>query len=207
MIKSMPRMKPRPSSLLAGPETSYRSGGHRTDVRTCRLRRGEAAECDRQQHGGAARPGGSDLGLGGCRRAGHAGAPGLRRGRGAGSDQGRPGWELARRTRAPPGRRPLFAGDQRTRVDRRDVRRGVAVLGAVQHGVAGDGGGRGGDGDFRGVLPGHPPVHVPRVAAGSPLPDTAAQWQTSSPQTIATFSAVCYYFGRELHAALEVPVG
>ena len=49
--------------------------------------------------------------------------------------------------------------------------------------------------------------HVPRVAAGSPLPDTAAQWQTSSPQTIATFSAVCYYFGRELHAALEVPVG
>ena len=49
--------------------------------------------------------------------------------------------------------------------------------------------------------------HVPKVAAGSPLPDVAADWQVSSPETIATFSAVCYYFGRELHSELDVPVG
>lgn len=49
--------------------------------------------------------------------------------------------------------------------------------------------------------------HVPKVPAGSPLPDTAAHWQASSPETIATFSAVCYYFGRELHSELDVPVG
>ena len=49
--------------------------------------------------------------------------------------------------------------------------------------------------------------HVPKVPAGSPSPDTAASWQASAPGTIATFSAVCYYFGRELHSELDVPVG
>ena len=49
--------------------------------------------------------------------------------------------------------------------------------------------------------------HVPKVPAGSPSPDAAASWQASAPGTIATFSAVCYYFGRELHSELDVPVG
>ena len=49
--------------------------------------------------------------------------------------------------------------------------------------------------------------HVPTVPAGSPSPDTAAHWQTASPETVATFSAVAYYFGREIHSSLTVPVG
>ena len=49
--------------------------------------------------------------------------------------------------------------------------------------------------------------HVPRLPAGSPSPDTTAHWQASSPETIATFSAVCYYFGREIHSELDLPVG
>ena len=49
--------------------------------------------------------------------------------------------------------------------------------------------------------------HVPKVPAGSPSPDTAAHWQTASPETVATFSAVAYYFGREIHSSLTVPVG
>ena len=49
--------------------------------------------------------------------------------------------------------------------------------------------------------------HVPKVPAGSPMPDVSAHWQSASPETIATFSAVCYYFGREIHSDLNVPVG
>ena len=49
--------------------------------------------------------------------------------------------------------------------------------------------------------------HVPKEPAGSPSPDVAADWHASSPETIAAFSAVCYYFGRELHSKLNVPVG
>ena len=49
--------------------------------------------------------------------------------------------------------------------------------------------------------------YVPQVPAGSPMPDVAAHWQSTSPATIATFSAVCYYFGREIHANVNVPVG
>ena len=56
----------------------------------------------------------------------------------------------------------------------------------------------------------HPSIrlfHVPKVPAGSPMTDVAAQWQSTSPATIATFSAVCYYFGREIHSNLNVPLG
>ncbi|HVX14334.1 MAG TPA: sialate O-acetylesterase [Pirellulales bacterium] len=48
---------------------------------------------------------------------------------------------------------------------------------------------------------------VPLVAAGKPAKDVDASWTVCSPQTVAPFSAVCYYFGRELHKALNVPVG
>ncbi len=40
-----------------------------------------------------------------------------------------------------------------------------------------------------------------------PSPDAASHWQTASPETVATFSAVAYYFGREIHSSLTVPVG
>ncbi len=34
-----------------------------------------------------------------------------------------------------------------------------------------------------------------------------ARWQVTTPQTIAGFSAVGYYFGRDLHQTLDIPVG
>jgi sialate O-acetylesterase len=49
-------------------------------------------------------------------------------------------------------------------------------------------------------VPGH--VSVPE-----PLDDPRGQWQICSPETIADFSAVGYFFGREIQQQLKVPVG
>lgn len=48
---------------------------------------------------------------------------------------------------------------------------------------------------------------VPRVVALEPLADVKAAWAVLSPETVRDFSAVGYFFGRDLHAALGVPVG
>lgn len=48
---------------------------------------------------------------------------------------------------------------------------------------------------------------VPRVPASEPVSDIEAQWVVCSPQTVPGFSAVGYFFGRELHKELGVPVG
>jgi len=49
--------------------------------------------------------------------------------------------------------------------------------------------------------------HVPKVHSGGPLMDVDASWQICSPQTVPTFSAVLYQFGRRLHEDLDVPIG
>jgi len=49
--------------------------------------------------------------------------------------------------------------------------------------------------------------HVPRKTADSPQKTVEAQWQVTTPDTIPEFSAVAYFFGRELHEQLGVPVG
>ncbi len=41
----------------------------------------------------------------------------------------------------------------------------------------------------------------------TPKEDCAGTWQVSSPETAGAFSAVGYYFARELHKKLNVPVG
>ncbi len=46
-----------------------------------------------------------------------------------------------------------------------------------------------------------------RVVSDKPLSDTQGRWAPCSPQTAGSFSAVGYFFGRALHAALKVPVG
>jgi sialate O-acetylesterase len=43
--------------------------------------------------------------------------------------------------------------------------------------------------------------------ADEPQPDCEGQWVVAGPDTVGRFSATAYYFGRELHAALGVPVG
>jgi len=56
----------------------------------------------------------------------------------------------------------------------------------------------------------HPQIRlftVPRVTAYTPQDDVSAAWQVCTPQTVPAFSAVAYFFGRDLQRALDVPVG
>lgn len=48
---------------------------------------------------------------------------------------------------------------------------------------------------------------VQRKVSEIPLQDVEGEWQPVSPETIAEFSAVAYFFGRELHRERQVPVG
>jgi len=48
---------------------------------------------------------------------------------------------------------------------------------------------------------------VPHASAASPARDVAGSWSACGPKTVPNFSAVAYFFGRDLHKALGVPVG
>jgi sialate O-acetylesterase len=49
---------------------------------------------------------------------------------------------------------------------------------------------------------------VPKKPSGEPQPDTLpANWQICTPQAAKEFSAVAYYFSRDLHRKLNVPIG
>ncbi|PHS17657.1 MAG: sialate O-acetylesterase [Blastopirellula sp.] len=50
-------------------------------------------------------------------------------------------------------------------------------------------------------------ISVPQVGTQEPQDDFKGQWEVSSPDTVAGFSAVGYYFGRQLQQTLGVPVG
>jgi sialate O-acetylesterase len=48
---------------------------------------------------------------------------------------------------------------------------------------------------------------APRLKADAPVDDVKANWQKCDPNTVGKFSAVAYYFGRDLQKARGVPVG
>ncbi len=48
---------------------------------------------------------------------------------------------------------------------------------------------------------------VPKVAKAKPQSQCGGDWQVCSPETTGTFSAVGYFFGREIHKTLNVPIG
>lgn len=49
---------------------------------------------------------------------------------------------------------------------------------------------------------------VPLIPAGTPVSDVNAKWEQCSPATVPEFSAVAYFFGRELHKELNgAPIG
>ncbi|HSW46828.1 MAG TPA: sialate O-acetylesterase [Phycisphaerae bacterium] len=50
-------------------------------------------------------------------------------------------------------------------------------------------------------------LHVDRIVADEPQHEVGGHWKLCSPQTVGNFSAVAYFFGRELHRHLKVPVG
>jgi len=49
--------------------------------------------------------------------------------------------------------------------------------------------------------------NVPNVAAPTPRPDCEGAWTACTPASVRDFSAVGFFFGRELHNALHVPIG
>lgn len=48
---------------------------------------------------------------------------------------------------------------------------------------------------------------VPKNKQNQPVDDIKSSWQECNPQTIPNFSAVAYFFGRDLQKALNVPIG
>jgi len=48
---------------------------------------------------------------------------------------------------------------------------------------------------------------VDRKPAAEPQADVPGSWKVSGPQTVGSFSATAYFFGRRLHQELGVPVG
>ncbi len=48
---------------------------------------------------------------------------------------------------------------------------------------------------------------VKKNAQRTPQDDCAGNWEICSPERVGNFSAVAYFFGRELHEALQTPVG
>jgi sialate O-acetylesterase len=49
--------------------------------------------------------------------------------------------------------------------------------------------------------------YVPRKPSPAPVDDVDTRWVVVSPETISEFSAVLYFFGRQMHQDLKVPVG
>ena len=50
-------------------------------------------------------------------------------------------------------------------------------------------------------------ISVPQVGTQEPQDDFKGKWELCTPQTVPGFSAVGYFFGRQLHQTLKVPIG
>jgi sialate O-acetylesterase len=50
-------------------------------------------------------------------------------------------------------------------------------------------------------------ISVPQVGTQEARDDFNGKWEVCSPQSVANFSAVGYFFGRQLHQTLNVPIG
>src|SRR5689334_4868203 len=56
----------------------------------------------------------------------------------------------------------------------------------------------------------HPKIRhflVPKRQEAAPVADVVGSWKVCSPETVGGFTAVGYFFGRELQQKLDVPVG
>jgi len=50
-------------------------------------------------------------------------------------------------------------------------------------------------------------ISVPQIGTQEPQKDFRGRWRTCQPDSVGGFSAVGYFFGRELHQILDVPIG
>jgi sialate O-acetylesterase len=50
-------------------------------------------------------------------------------------------------------------------------------------------------------------ITIPRVGSQEPRDDFKGEWQECSPESVADFSAVGYFFGRQLHQSVGIPIG
>ena len=50
-------------------------------------------------------------------------------------------------------------------------------------------------------------ISVPKVGTQEPKGDFEGKWEVCSPETVKNFSAVGYFFGRQVHQTIGVPVG
>ena len=50
-------------------------------------------------------------------------------------------------------------------------------------------------------------ISVPQVGLQAPQKNFKGEWTRCSPETVKNFSAVGYFFGRQLHSTLNVPIG
>jgi sialate O-acetylesterase len=66
------------------------------------------------------------------------------------------------------------------------------------------------DGDLEAKTAKYPKIRlisVPQVGTQEPQDDFKGKWEICSPETAGSFSAVGYFFGRQLHQTLDVPIG
>ena len=50
-------------------------------------------------------------------------------------------------------------------------------------------------------------ITVPQIGTQEPQDDFEGKWEPCSPETVPSFSAVGYFFGRQLYQTLDVPIG
>ena len=50
-------------------------------------------------------------------------------------------------------------------------------------------------------------ISVPQVGTQEPQDDFVGKWEACTPESVKNFSAVGYFFGRQLHQTLDVPIG
>jgi sialate O-acetylesterase len=66
------------------------------------------------------------------------------------------------------------------------------------------------DGDLEAKTAKYPKIRlisVPQVGTQEPQDDFKGKWEVCTPETAASFSAVGYFFGRQLHQTLDIPIG